>query len=143
MKDDNGEWIEQEEKLSDLAREFYKNLYKAEQCLPIEDTNLHFPSLNHSDRRSLNRMVSEPEVKAALFQMGGLKAPGSDGLPPCFFQKNWEVVGGSVVRFVKAAFEQGIFPSSMNESLRTLIPKQEVVEAMNQFRHIALCNVIA
>lgn len=47
-----------------------------------------------------------------------------------------------MVGFVKAAFEQGIFPSRMNESLITLIPKKEEVEAMNQFRDIALCNVI-
>lgn len=35
----------------------------------------------------------------------------------------------------------GEFPSTINESLITLIPKKENLETMSQFRPIALCNV--
>jgi hypothetical protein len=35
---------------------------------------------------------STEEIGDALFQMGPLKAPGPDGFPACFFQRNWEVM---------------------------------------------------
>lgn len=38
LKDDRGDWIDNEEELREMAREFYSNLYKIEQCIPIENT---------------------------------------------------------------------------------------------------------
>lgn len=75
--------------------------------------------------------------------MAPLKAPGPDGLSPCFFQKNFEVVKDSTVYFIKEAFAQGNFSTHMNEALILLIPKIEKLEEMAQFRPIALCNVIS
>jgi hypothetical protein len=37
----------------------------------------------------LCKELSEEEIGDALFQMGPLKAPGSDGFPARFFQRNW------------------------------------------------------
>lgn len=55
--------------------------------------------------------------------MGGIKAPDPDGLPPYFFQKNWEVVGPTVIEFVKEAFEHGHLSREMNGTLVNLILK--------------------
>ncbi|KAL4369616.1 hypothetical protein GQ457_05G027480 [Hibiscus cannabinus] len=41
------------------------------------------------------------EVREAIFDMGPLKAPGADGLHAMFYQKNWDVVGRSVVQFFR------------------------------------------
>lgn len=38
LKDDRGDWIDNEEELREVARDFYSNLYKIEQCIPIENT---------------------------------------------------------------------------------------------------------
>lgn len=89
----------------------------------------------------IKKEVSEQEIKMAMFQMRGLKASGPDGLPPCFFQTNWDTVGTTVVDYEKKAFSNGEFLSHMNESLISLIPKQEGLEIMSQFGPIALCNI--
>lgn len=34
------------------------------------------------------------EIKAAVFQLGALKAPGPDGFPALFFHHYWKEVGG-------------------------------------------------
>lgn len=87
LKNNQGDWIDNEEELRKLAKEFYENLYKAGNCIPIDEGKFDFPTLNHNDHKSVNKKVSKPEIKATLFQMDGLKALGHDGLPPCFSKK--------------------------------------------------------
>lgn len=58
--------------------------------LPVRLTTRHI--------HILNRTFTEVEVRNVVFQMGGLKAPGPDGVPAIFLQKVWEMVGGDVVR---------------------------------------------
>lgn len=41
----------------------------------------------------LTRMVSDPEIKEAAFQLGDLKAPGPDGFNGLFYQQFWDTVG--------------------------------------------------
>ena len=41
-------------------------------------------------------MVTEEEIKAALWSLKAFKAPGPDGLHAGFFQRFWLVVGRSV-----------------------------------------------
>lgn len=61
------------------------------------------------------------------------KAP-PDVLPPFFFQKNWNVVGESLVKFVGQAFEKGSFPVIMNKTLISLILNQVTPERMGHLR---------
>lgn len=74
--------------------------------------------------------------------MGGIKAPGPDGLPPYFFQKNSEVVGPTVIEFVKEAFEHGHLSREMNATLVNLILKQDHLETMSQLKSIAMCILV-
>lgn len=41
---------------------------------------------------ALTKPFSENEISDALFQIGPMKAPGPDGFPARFFQKNWAVL---------------------------------------------------
>lgn len=52
--------------------------------------------------------------------MGAYKAPGPDGILPLFY---WHVVGESCINFVQRAIEMGAFPSDLNSTVITLIPK--------------------
>lgn len=45
-------------------------------------------------RKMLDLPFSVKEMEIALFQMDGLKAPGSDGYAAVFYQKNWDWIGG-------------------------------------------------
>lgn len=101
-----------------------------------------FPLISHANRPWLNRLVSDGEVKAALFQMEPDKASGPNSFPPGFFQKQWPIVGNSIIEFVQSAFRTGRIPKEANESLICLLPKFETLEFLSQFRAIALCNVI-
>jgi hypothetical protein len=53
---------------------------------------LNFPALTENQRADLDRLVSQEEREAAVFQLGPTKASGSDGLPMVFYQRFWGVV---------------------------------------------------
>lgn len=65
---------------------FFERLY-GEPLLDMEDLLLNiFPRLKDHDIVCLRRLVSNEEIKKALFDMAHLKAPGSDGFHAHFFQ---------------------------------------------------------
>jgi hypothetical protein len=90
----------------------------------------------------LLKEYTDQEIGDALFQIGPLKAPGPDGFPARFFQRNWGIIKEEVIRAVKHFFETGIIPDGVNETIIVLIPKSNDAEDIKDFRPISLCNVI-
>lgn len=49
----------------------------------------------------MNRLLVAPacdeEIRATVFQLGALKAPGADGFPDFFYQTYWHEVGEHVI----------------------------------------------
>jgi hypothetical protein len=93
LKKDNGEVTKEKKEMESMARDFFQQLYKADPNVQPEGL-LHLiqPKITEEMNKELCKEVSDEEVGDALFQMGHLKAPGSDGFPARFFQKNWETM---------------------------------------------------
>lgn len=92
-----------------------------------------FPTLGNSELQSAFQPVSVLEVKAGIFGMGPLKAPGIDGLPVGFFQKHWKVVGHGVVQFMLDSFAGKTDIAGINETRLVLIPKIDIPTSITQF----------
>lgn len=125
-----------------MARAFYIQLYTVEPCLSLQPSEWSFPRLSHSDRNWLNRPVSAHEVFGALSEMGPHKAPGPDGFPPCLFQKYWHILGDLITLAIQDMFRMGKLTPGLNEAIICLLPKQEALDSLAQFRPISLCNVL-
>ena len=85
---------------------------------------------------------SHEEIKKALFQIGGLKAPGPDGLHAVFFKRFWDLLGDSLVTEVLDAVNNCKIPDGWNDTTIVLIPKVNNPTMVSQFRPISLCNVV-
>jgi len=123
---------------------YFKKLYSLED-VDTETQGLlvrRFASLTSHDYENLNKIFSAEEVEKEVRDMGSLKAPGPDGFQPVFYQRCWETVGGSVVRFATQFFKNGKLPEDMNDALVVLIPKVTTPESITQFRPKSLCNVL-
>ena len=77
-----------------------------------------------------------------MFQLGGLKAPGPDGFPGVYFQKNWSCVRVKLCKAVKSFFDDGFLLRDLNQTFIALIPKVPNPTEVNHFRPISLCNFI-
>ena len=110
--------------MGSLASSFYLDLYKSEGTENMEAVLNTVPVKVTAERNdNLLAPFSEQEVKAALFQMFPTKAPGPDGLPAHFFQRNWSICGEEVTEIVLRILKGDDDPSSVNDTLIVLIPK--------------------
>ncbi|GAU46481.1 hypothetical protein TSUD_402360, partial [Trifolium subterraneum] len=77
LRNEAGDWIENQEDLSNMVRNFYINLYKEE--ILIRDAIVSwktYPQHLETEHRKLSAPVHFSECKQALFDMGPHKAPG-------------------------------------------------------------------
>ena len=126
-----------------LTTDYFCNLFSANTSLdaaPVID--LVQPLVAEEDNIKLCAPFTEKEISDAMFQIGPLKAPGPDGFPAIFFQRNWSTVKDSVIAAVKDFFCTGIMPEGVNSTPIVLFPKIANPTKLSDYRPISLCNVI-
>ena len=97
--------------------------------------------VSSADNDRLCAPFTDKEISDALFQIGPLKAPGPDGFPARFFQRNWNTVKEGVMAAVRDFFSTGHMPEGVNDTSIVLIPKISNPSRMSDYRPISLCNV--
>ena len=143
LVDDSGGSHGEHEVMANMVSSYFQNLFTR------DDSLVQHHLLDLYDERVTSEMndrlcaeFSEKEISDSLFQMGPLKALGKDGFPARFFQKNWLVMKGEIIRAVQEFFRTGVMPDGVNETVIILIPKVDEPVRMTDFRPISLCNVI-
>jgi hypothetical protein len=76
---------------------------------------------------------TEKEISDALFQIGPLKAPGPDGFPTRFLQRNWGLMHDEIVSAVQHFFADGVMAEDVNDTAIVLIPKKNNPEELKDF----------
>jgi hypothetical protein len=126
-----------------MQTDSFKSLNTADPVVsPEEVVNLFHPVISGEMNECLCKEFSEEEISDALFWIGPLKAPGPDGFPARFFQRNWDVVKQDVIKAVQKFFDMGQMLPGVNDTFIVLIPKKDEPELLKDFRPISLCNVI-
>ena len=145
IKDTEGNWISDQSSIKSPFLTSFKELYQVETIgengISHEDT-IFCPittlSQNHIDH--LNAPFTNKEIRDACFSSKPLKSPGSDGTPPIFFQKNWNIVSPDVMKSVQSFLDSGFMLKEQNKNFITLIPKKDGPHEVKDFRRISLCN---
>ncbi|CAN0884339.1 LINE-1 retrotransposable element ORF2 protein [Linum grandiflorum] len=119
---------------------FYKRLY-------LEDiTNRPFPNslvmrvIGETEAADLVRPFLVEEVRRAVMNCAGDKAPGPDGFNLEFFKQNWRLVQEQVMLAFADFFSRSKLPNMVSCTFVCLIPKKEVVEDVRDFRPISLTS---
>jgi hypothetical protein len=68
------------------------------------------------------------QIGNAMFQMGPLKALGPDGFLARFFQCNWEMLRGDIIKGVISIFDTVVMPEGINNTTIVLIPKKKSLD---------------
>ncbi|GJU17554.1 putative RNA-directed DNA polymerase, eukaryota, reverse transcriptase zinc-binding domain protein [Tanacetum coccineum] len=88
------------------------------------------------------RMVSDMDIKNAMFSMGNEKSPGLDGFTAAFFKEAWDIVGNDVILAVHEFFVNGRLLKELNHTIIALILKVSTPARVNDFWPISCCNVL-
>lgn len=76
-----------------MATNFFKELFAEDKSIsPNELLGLFTRVVTDDMNDDLEKEFTEKEISDALFQIGPLKAPGPDGFPARFYQRNWGVL---------------------------------------------------
>jgi ribonuclease HI len=142
LKNDQNEWVEDEEQLQGMVNSFYKNLFACnDNNIQWQQTRYSYPIINELEYNLLRENITKDEVKHALFAMAPWKAPGPDGFPAGFYQNGWSKVENSLCDFAKSVWRNPVDVATVNFIDICLIPKIDRPEFVSQFRPISLCNV--
>jgi hypothetical protein len=105
MKKHDGQVNRDKKEMESLTTNFFKELYTADPAVqPNQVIDLFQPLITEEMNVDLCKEFSDEEISNALFQIGPLKALGSDGFPAHFFQWNWEVLKADVMTAVRSFF---------------------------------------
>lgn len=143
LKDRDGRICTNDEDISSIVMDYFQDIFSSCQpnvdLLPEECIQC---KISAGNKACLEKPYVAEEVLEALKQFESLKSPGPDGLPALFYKKFWDVIGKEVSDTVLEVLNGGPFPSGMNHTFITLIPKVKNPESMKDLRPISLCNVI-
>lgn len=143
LKKEDGTWSTDQTEMRGMAVKYFSELFlRDEHVTPQEIVNLFEPVVSGEMNEGLCKPYSAEEISNALFQIGPIKAPGPDGYPARFFQRNWSVFRDDVVGAVQEFFRTGVMPEGVNHTCIVLIPKVTQAETLKDFRPISLCNVL-
>jgi hypothetical protein len=90
----------------------------------------------------LMQEFTDEEIKAALDNIGDLKAPGPDDMAVVFYKRFWDIVGRKITDEVLEFLNGGEMPHHWNETIISLIPKVKQPDKVTDLRPISLCNVL-
>ncbi|KAJ0931049.1 putative RNA-directed DNA polymerase [Helianthus annuus] len=104
--------------------------------------DLFWKKLSLVKANNMIRLVTDDEIKDAMFSIAGNKAPGPDGYTSVFFKKVWDVVGKDVCLAVKEFCQNGKLLNQLNHMVISLIPKVKTPDSVMDYRPISCCNTL-
>jgi hypothetical protein len=113
----DGVWVHDMNEMIGMVNDYFKTLYDKDDNVNPQVVSSLFEACITSDMNDeLCKPFTDEEIGNALFQIGPLKAPGLDGFPTRFFQRNWGVLKEDVINVVKRFFEEGRMPEGVNDT---------------------------
>lgn len=103
---------------------------------------LHCPQISPLEMQALDALITEGEIREAMFDIHKDKSPGPDGMIAEFFHEYWDKVGCSVAEVVGRFFFTGHILKECNQALLVMIPKVANPEFAAHLRPIGLSNTI-
>lgn len=101
-------WVESDTKLDRHIREYFEYLFSDARVKDMESAlSVVEPLVTWEMNNFLIQQVTDAEIKEAVFQLGPLKSPGSDGFLGLFYQKYWEGVSSQIYGVVGSFFNGG------------------------------------
>ena len=129
--------------ISKMLVDFYAGLFTTSNPHNLESILEGVQDVVTSEMNAkLTAPYTGEEVECAIKEIGPLKAPGPNGMPPLFYQTYWSDVGMDITQAVLSCLNSGSILKSINHTFIALIPKVKNPERVSEFRPISLCNVI-
>ena len=112
-----------------MFKDYYTTLYQEPAGISVELAGgflaeAKMTKLTAAQTEELEESMSMSEIRAAINAIAKNKTPGMDGLPIEFYDSYEEVLAPKLRDMYMEAFEVGQLPSTMEEAMIVVLPKQ-------------------
>lgn len=135
--------VKANEEIANAFGKFYEELFRDEGTDENEQENIlkHCKHLEDEETTTLEGPFTDKEILKSVKELNTNKSPGPDGLTSEFYKHFITKLGPLFKEMTKQSFNKKMLPDSLNESLITLIPKDEDDRTnMKKYRPISLLN---
>ena len=137
-----GSWVIEPQRVKEAVREFFQQRFNEPEPIRPTLAGIPFLKINQQQNAMLVGRFEEEEVRKAIWECGGDKSPGPDGLNFKFIKKFWKIIKPDLLRFLDEFYVNGIFPKGGNASFIALIPKVLDPQQLSEYRPISLIGCI-
>ena len=139
--DEEGQEIENQDKILEVQKSFYQNLYSKDEEVSFDMKNTSGIKVPKEIKQAQNQQIEIKEIEAAIKEMNNNKTPGFDGIPVDFYKVFWTSVKEPFMAMVNDAYEQQSLHSTAREGILNLIPKpKKDSRYIKNLRPITLLN---
>lgn len=136
-------WLSDQDSIGNSFLDYFSYLFASVQpCFPNDLQNLISNSISAETNEQLSTIPTSEEVLCALNSMGNFKSLGPDGFNSTFYKHYWGVVEEAVSKEIQHVFRTDKLKPALNHTFIALILKTSSATRVDQFRPIALCNVV-
>ncbi|GJY08595.1 putative RNA-directed DNA polymerase, partial [Tanacetum coccineum] len=136
MKD--GTWLTDPNQIKDTFFHFFEEKFKKFEGIVVNKKSAHYNTLSHDQNLILEDVISEQEIREAVWACGSDKSPEPDGFSFAFYKKYWDILKSGISAFVQEFYSTSHIPQGCNSSFITLIPKLSSPIVVSDFRPISL-----
>ncbi|KAJ7951083.1 Cysteine-rich receptor-like protein kinase [Quillaja saponaria] len=116
--------------------------YSDNEDVNLQLKNISLWKLSQDQAESLEVALSEKEVREAVYDCKGNKAPGPGGFNFNFIKAKWQLLKKEFLEFLEDFQKSCTFSRSVNASFLTLVRKREAAEDLGDYRLICLIRCI-
>ena len=139
---DNQEETTDTQKILELQKDFYKNLYSKDNNVSFELPNTYGIFVPLNIKEDQDKQITMMELELAIFKMNNNKTPGQDGIPVDFYKVFWGRIKKIFHAMVIQSYDDEELPTSASRGILNLIPKaNKDTRLIKNLRPITLLNV--
>lgn len=142
IKDEEGEWLTIRDLISKSFTSHFQLIFKSnKQVWNSALDDLISPVINPNDNEFLTHLLTDEEIRLAVFSIDSNKAPRPDDFFAMFFKSFRQIIHLDVIVVVKSFFTSGRLLQQVNHTNIALIPMVARHVLVSQYNSISLCNV--
>ncbi|XP_071688662.1 uncharacterized protein [Rutidosis leptorrhynchoides] len=120
----NGIWQDSPDAIKTEAFNHFSRIFKELEVERPYMEELIYPCLSADEASALELPFSASEIKEAVFDCGGNKAPDPDGFNMKFYKNYWEKIKNELIEAIGWFWNKGEISKGSNSSFNTLISKK-------------------
>ncbi|KAJ9548105.1 hypothetical protein OSB04_020648 [Centaurea solstitialis] len=138
----NGVWVTDPATMGEETLSFFSKKFKEVSARRPTFHSSKFKKLSPAQKSFLEESITEKEIRDAIWDCGGDKAPGPDGFSFKFLRAFWEIIKDDLISAVKWFESGGELLSGSNASFICLIPKCDNHVSLSEYRPISLIGCL-